>query len=134
LASMRLNSHNKHSFTRSANIFDHVCHNAINARTLATLQALDARSQLIKSDVLIQACTFQARSRYTWCSWRLGSRQGLGSHQSSDSFKLCTQLNWTSIDARCFEDPSELTCVFGSHLTQLHIALAHASFTLPVKE
>lgn len=41
------------------------------------LQALDARAQVIKSDACIQACIFQARSKYTWRSWRLGSHQRL---------------------------------------------------------
>ncbi|KAL3150076.1 platelet-activating factor acetyltransferase activity protein [Trebouxia sp. C0009 RCD-2024] len=40
-------------------ILDHVCSHAINARALATFQALDAGRQLIKGDVTIQACIVQ---------------------------------------------------------------------------
>ncbi len=37
-------------------IFDHVCKDAIYARTFATFQALDALTQLINSNVCIEAC------------------------------------------------------------------------------
>ena len=59
---------------------------------------------------------------------------GIGSHQSSEGFKLCSQLNWTSIAAQYLEDPPELTCVLGSHLTQLHIALALPRLLHPVSQ
>ena len=78
-------------------IFDHVSNNAIDARTFATLQSLYARTQFIKIDVFIQACISRVMGRYTWNSRSLGSRQGLGSHQSSEGFKLHTQLNWAAL-------------------------------------
>ena len=46
-------------------IFDHVCKDAIIARAFATLEAFNALTQLISSNVLIQACIIWARCRYT---------------------------------------------------------------------
>ncbi len=108
-----------------------VCDNAINAKTFAMLQALDARTQLFKSDAFIQACTFQARSKYTWRSPRLGSHQGAAAIEVLKASGCAVSLTGQAA-AQCFEDPPEVTCVLGSHLTQLHIALALQRLLHPV--
>ena len=46
----------------------------------------------------------------------LGNRQGLGYHQSSEDFKLGTQLNWKRVVVQSLEEPPELTGILGSHL------------------